>query len=143
VLVGRSGAYAQGMNVRLALIAAGLEALLVGAVFFFLLALPLPDGFFRDYGAVAGPTAWLVCSLVTGRLIRLPLGRALLAALGSGLVAGLVGLGVHHTAGLVVGILAFGALAGAMRPTDREPGAVGAAGIEPAFSGLKGRRPNH
>lgn len=131
------------MSLRLTGIAAGLQALLVAGIFFLLLALPLPDGFFRDYGSIAGPTAWLVCSFVTGRLIRLPFRRALLAALGSGVVAGLVGLGVHHTAGMVVGVLAFGILAGAMRPTDREAGAVGAAGIEPAFSGLKGRRPNH
>ena len=35
------------------------QALLVAALFAVLIALPLPDDFFEDYGFVSGPVAWI------------------------------------------------------------------------------------
>ena len=42
------------------------QALAVAIVFGVLIALPLGDDFFEDYGMVTGPLAWIACSLVLG-----------------------------------------------------------------------------
>jgi hypothetical protein len=83
------------------------QALVVGAAFL-VLTLLLPRSFFRDYGAVAGPLAWLACSLVSGRLLRLPGSRAPAAAVASGAIGAAANLIIGHTGGLLVGVLAFG-----------------------------------
>ena len=85
-----------------------LQALVVGAAFVLLIAAPLPDTFFRDYGLVAGPGAWLVCSAITARLLHLSVATGALAGLAGGAAAVLVGL-VSHNVGVVAGVLAFGA----------------------------------
>ncbi len=90
----------------------------VAALFAILLALPLPEGFFRDYGPVTGPVAWIVCALITARVLSLPTRLVLVCALGSGAVAAILGLLVGHTAGLVVAIVVFGLLCAAL-PTAR------------------------
>ncbi len=117
--------------------AVAVQALAVAVAFAALLALPLPKDFFRTYGLVTGPVAWVLCSLVAARLLGLSLPRALVATALSGVAAGLVGIGLAHAAGIGAGLAVFAAVAS---PPGSE---VGAAGIEPAFSGLKGRRPNH
>jgi hypothetical protein len=92
--------------------AAGIQLLLVG-VLFAVLALTVPHDFFKDHGAVVGPLAWIGCSLVTGRLLRLSLTRVALAALVGGLVAGLVGIAVEHVISLPVAIGVFAAICAA------------------------------
>ncbi len=125
------------------------QALVVGALFALLVVLPLPRELFREFGALVGPLSWLGCSLVVARMLRLRIGSALAAAALSGLVAVAVNAVVGHAAGIVAGILAFGVgcglAAGASGPRLRDAGRrrrVGATGIEPVTSGLKGRRPN-
>jgi hypothetical protein len=108
--------------------AALLQTVAVAAVFVLLLVAPLPAGFFRENGAIVGPLAWVVCSLLTGVLMSLRLGLTLGAAFASGVVAGAVGMLLNHTAGLVLGILAFGAVAGYLgrgRHAEAAPTAVG------------------
>jgi hypothetical protein len=86
------------------------QALVVGAAFI-LLALLLPRSFFRDYGTAAGPLAWLACSLISGRLLRIHMAQALAAAVASGAIGAAANLVVGHTGGMVAGVLAFGATA--------------------------------
>jgi len=96
--------------------ALAVQALLVGVLFGVLLALPLPSDFFKDYGFVTGPLAWIVCSVLTARLLSLPTGLTLFAALAGGVAGGLVGLAAGHEAGLVVSLLVFAASCGGYDP---------------------------
>jgi hypothetical protein len=90
----------------------GVQAVTVGAVFALLLLLPLDDDFFKDYGFATGPLAWAGCSLLTARLLSLPAGLALFAALAGGIAGALVGLVAGHAGGLVVALLVFAASCG-------------------------------
>ena len=99
------------MDASLALRAGAVQGLLVAAVFATLVALPLPEGFFRSYGVIAGPTAWLVCALGTARILRLRPRTAVVAAAAGGLAAVLVGL-LNHDLGTIVAVLTFGLAAG-------------------------------
>jgi hypothetical protein len=74
-----------------------------------LIALPLPEDFFEDYGWISGPLAWIACAAVTCRILSLPRELALFAALAGGVAGAIVGIGVDHTLGLVVGIAVFAA----------------------------------
>lgn len=85
-----------------------MQAVIVGALFA-LLALTLDREFFKDYGFAVGPIAWLGCSLVTARLLSLPAGLALFAALAGGVAGFLVGLVAGHGPGLGVSLLVFAA----------------------------------
>lgn len=85
------------------------QALVVGALFGLLLLLPLDEDFFKDYGFAIGPLSWAACSLLTARLLSLPAGLALFAALAGGVAGGLVGVVAGHGPGLVVGLLVFAA----------------------------------
>jgi hypothetical protein len=93
------------------------QALVVGALFGLLLLLPLDKDFFSDYGFLIGPVSWLVCSLVTARVLSLPAGLALFAALAGGVAGTLVGLVAGHGPGLVISLLVFAASCGGY---DRE-----------------------
>ena len=73
-----------------------------------LIALPLPESFFRDYGFVAGPGAWALCAAVTARVLRLPVLWVLGAALAAALVGTLLSLAGGHWPGVAGGLLAFG-----------------------------------
>lgn len=100
---------------------------IVAAIFAVLVALPLSEGFFEDWGMLTGPAAWIVAALATGRLLGLALRVVALAAAASGALAAAVGLGLEHTAGLVVGLAAFGIATGALGgrvPSEREPTAA-------------------
>src|SRR3954468_13100197 len=97
------------MNTALLPRAAGLQLLLVG-VLFAVLALTVPHSFFEDHGALVGPLAWVGCSLVTGRILRIPLARTAVAALVSGITAVLVGAAVEHVISLPVAIAVFAAI---------------------------------
>ena len=91
---------------------AGLQLLLVG-VLFAVLALTVPRSFFEDHGALVGPLAWVGCSLVTGRILRVPLTRTAVAGLVSGLVAGAIGAAVEHVISLPIAIAVFAAICAA------------------------------
>ena len=94
----------QGLFLRSLLV----QGLIVGALFA-LLALTLDREFFEDYGFAVGPLAWLGCSVVTARLLALPVALALFAAVAGGVAGGLVGLVAGHAPGLVVSLLVFAA----------------------------------
>ena len=96
---------------RAALVQATLVALLFAA-----LALALPRSFFEDWGAVTGPAAWIAASLVTWRVLRLPLATVGLAAAVAGAVAALVGVTASHAVALPVAIALFAALCAVRRP---------------------------
>ena len=82
--------------------AAAIQGALVG-VLFVALALALDDEFFEDYGIVVGPLIWAGCSLITGRLLKLPIGFTLFCAL-AGAVAGIVvDLAAPHQAAVGLG----------------------------------------
>lgn len=96
------------------------QAVAVGLLFALLLVTPLPEAFFRDHGMITGPVAWLLCSLVTARLLGIKLLFGLACGLASGAGAALVGVAGSHSAGLLVGVLAFGVLC-SVRRGDRQP----------------------
>ncbi|MEJ7655486.1 MAG: hypothetical protein WKF33_00440 [Thermoleophilaceae bacterium] len=100
------------------------QAIAVGARFARLLALPLPAALFREQGAWIGPLSWLACALVTARVVGLGSGRAVAAALASGLAAVAAGPVIGHTGAMVTGVLVFGlACAARVRlPSDRGDG---------------------
>jgi hypothetical protein len=89
--------------------AAGVQLLLVAIAFGVLLALPLDEDFFDDYGLIVGPVVWILCSLGTGRILSLPLDLTLFAAAAGGVAGTLVGLVTDHIPGLIAGIAVFGA----------------------------------
>ena len=98
------------MDLSLLARAALVQALLVAALFALLVALPLDDDFFEDYGWITGPVAWTACAAVTARILALPASRAILAAVAGGVAGAVVGLALDHTVGLVVAIAVFGAV---------------------------------
>ena len=97
------------MDSSLFIRAAVVQALLVGALFVVLVALPLDSDFFEDYGWITGPAAWLACAAVAARILRLPRELALFAAVAGGVAGALVGLTLSHTAGLFVAVAVFAA----------------------------------
>ena len=88
------------------------QALVVGALFGLLVLLPLEEDFFRDYGFAIGPLAWAGCSLVTARVLSLPAGLTLFAAVAGGVAGALVGLVAGHGGGMVAALLVFAASCG-------------------------------
>lgn len=86
---------------------AALLQLLAVALLSIGLGLALPHSFFEDWGWLAGPAAWMLCAAFTARMLRLPLGPALLGAALAGLpslLAVVVGL---HWAGAVLAVALF------------------------------------
>ena len=76
------------MNARLFWKALVVQAVVV-AIPFAVLGLALSDDFFEDWGWVVGPIVWLGCSLVTARILDIPLAYVLFSAVAGG-VAGLI-----------------------------------------------------
>jgi hypothetical protein len=71
------------------------------------LAIALPHSFFEDWGWLAGPAAWIVCALVTARVVGLPIAGTLVGAALAGLPSILaVVVGVHWL-GAVLAIVLF------------------------------------
>ena len=107
--------------------AAGIQ-LAVVAVPFAILAITVSHRFFVDYGFAVGPLLWIACSLVTGRILGLPLQFSLFCSAASGVAAALVLLVFGHEVGIVAGIGVFAACAsGYERPAEAPPPAVGSA----------------
>jgi hypothetical protein len=86
---------------------AALLQLAAVAVLSLALGLALPKEFFEDWGWLTGPGAWMLCAAFTARVLRLPIGLALLGAALAGLPSLLaVVLGVHW-AGAVLAVALF------------------------------------
>jgi hypothetical protein len=86
---------------------AALLQLVAVAVLSTALALALPKSFFEDWGWLTGPAAWMLCAAFTARVLRLPIGPALLGAALAGLPSLLaVVLGVHW-AGAMLAVALF------------------------------------
>ena len=88
------------------------QALLVAAISGVLIALPLDDDFFEDWGWLTGPAAWIASSLVTARVIRQPISAVLFSALAGGVAGTIVFLVASHWPGVVAGLLVFAASCG-------------------------------
>src|SRR3954454_7516079 len=86
--------------------AAAVQAVSV-AVLSVALALALPHSFFEDWGWLAGPGAWLLCALVTARLVRRPLPRVLVGATLAGLPSLLAVIVGVHWLGAAIAIVLF------------------------------------
>jgi hypothetical protein len=85
------------------------QAAFVGVLFAILVALPLGEGFFEDYGWITGPVAWLGCSVLTARLLDVPVGYVVFSAIAGGVCGALVFLVANHWAGMAVALLVFAA----------------------------------
>src|SRR4051812_23384062 len=96
--------------------------LVVVAIPFAILAVTVSHDFFEDYGYAVGPVLWLACSLVTTRIMRLPLAFSLFCAAAGGVAAVLVLLVAGHEVGLVAGIAVFAACVGGSEPPAERAG---------------------
>jgi hypothetical protein len=104
----------------------------VVAVPFAILAITVSRHFFEDWGFAVGPVLWVGCSLVSGRLLGLPVGFTLFCAAAGGVAAVLVLLVFGHEAGIVAGVAVFAACAsGYERPTAGERERFGAQSSTP------------
>jgi hypothetical protein len=93
--------------------------LVIVAIPFAILAITVSHKFFEDYGFAVGPVLWLACSLVSGRLLGLPLPFSLFCAAAGGVAAVLVLLVAGHEIGIAAGIAVFAACAsGYDRPAE-------------------------
>jgi hypothetical protein len=107
----------KGLFWRAALIQAAAIAVLSGI----LIALPLDEDFFEDYGIVAGPVGWVACAAITALILKLPWSLAVFAAAAGG-VAGVIAdvAGAKHWMGVVIAIAVFGACCGGYEAAQRE-----------------------
>jgi hypothetical protein len=93
---------------------------IVVAIPFAILGLTLSHDFFEDWGWLVGPVVWLACSVVTGRILKLPLGYVLFSAVAGGVAGLLVMLATSHTPGLIAALLVFSASCGSYDPRHLE-----------------------
>jgi hypothetical protein len=104
------------VNARLFWKSLGVQAAAVAALFGILIALPLGDDFFEDWGFVVGPLAWLACSVLTARILSLPLAYTLFSAVAGGVAGTIVLLVTSHLPGMVAALLVFAASCGSYDP---------------------------
>jgi hypothetical protein len=86
------------------------------AIPFVLLALAFDRDFFEDWGWAIGPVVWLACSIVTARVLTIPLGYVLFSALAGGVAGLIVMLAASHLAGIGAALLVFAASCGSYDP---------------------------
>lgn len=104
------------------------QAICAGVPFVILLALPISDEFFDDFGFLIGPAVWLAAAYVASHFIPAPRGLVMFSAL-AGLVAGtLVLIAVSHTPGGFVALPVFAASCSGY-DEERDRVAAGAAGV--------------
>jgi hypothetical protein len=108
------------VNARLFWKALGVQAAVVVVLFAILVALPLGEDFFDDWGFVVGPIAWLACSLVTARVLTLPVAYVLFAAVAGGVAGEIVLLVTSHWAGVAAALLVFAASCGSYDPAAEQ-----------------------
>jgi hypothetical protein len=89
---------------------------IVVAIPFAILGLTLDEGFFEDWGWLAGPAVWLACATVSARILSLPLGYVLFSAVAGGVAGAIVFLLASHAAGMAAGLLVFAASCGSYDP---------------------------
>ena len=140
------------VNARLFWKALAVQAIVV-AIPFAILGVALSEDFFEDWGWLVGPVIWLACSLVTARILEIPLAYVLFSAVAGGVAGLIVMLVATHWAGMIAALLVFAASCGSYDPrleAERPPRAidsrgvrteVGATGFEPAIPGVKGQCP--
>jgi hypothetical protein len=110
------------VNSRLFWLSLLIQAAGVAALSGVLIALPLPHDFFKDWGFLVGPVAWIACSFVTARLLALPIGYVLFAALAGGVAGTIVLLVTSHWPGVGAALLVFAASCGSYEPeAEGEP----------------------
>ena len=102
----------------------------VVAIPFAILGLALDDDFFDDWGWVVGPVLWLACSVVTGRILALPLAYVLFSAVAGGVAGLLVMLATSHLPGLLAALLVFAASCGSYDPHLEAEPATGSDALE-------------
>ena len=103
------------MNSRLFWKALVVQAVVV-AIPFAILALALSEDFFEDWGLLVGPVVWLGCSLITGRILGIPLAYVLFSAVAGGVAGLIVMLVATHWAGMIAALLVFAASCGSYDP---------------------------
>jgi hypothetical protein len=86
------------------------------AIPFAILGLALDRDFFEDWGWAVGPVVWLACSVVTARVLALPLGYVLFSAMAGGVAGVVVMLAASHLAGMGAALLVFAASCGSYDP---------------------------
>jgi hypothetical protein len=97
---------------------AALLQLAAVAVLSIALAIALPKSFFEDWGWLTGPGAWMLCAAFTARVLRLPLGPALLGAALAGLPSLLAVAAGVHWAGAVLAVALFALWCARLGETD-------------------------
>jgi hypothetical protein len=103
------------VNARLFWKALVVQAIVV-AIPFAILGAALPESFFEDWGWIVGPLIWLGCSLVTARILDIPLAYVLFSALAGGVAGLIVMLVATHWAGMIAALLVFAASCGSYDP---------------------------
>jgi len=86
------------------------------AIPFAILGVALDRDFFEDWGWAVGPVVWLLCSLVTARILALPVSYVLFSAVAGGVAGLLVMLATSHLPGMVAALLVFAASCGSYDP---------------------------
>jgi hypothetical protein len=103
------------VNARLFWKSLAVQAIVV-AIPFAALGLALDEAFFEDWGWAVGPVVWLACSLVTARILALPVGYVLFSAVAGGVAGAIVMLAASHLAGMGAALLVFAASCGSYDP---------------------------
>jgi len=86
---------------------AGLTQALSVAAISLVLGLTLPHSFFVDWGWLAGPGAWVLCALVTARVVALPWAPTLIGAGLAGLPSVIAVVAGAHWLGAVIAVGLF------------------------------------
>jgi hypothetical protein len=103
------------VNARLFWKSLAVQAVVV-AIPFAALGLALDKDFFEDWGWAVGPVVWLGCSLVTARILALPVGYVVFSALAGGVAGAIVMLAASHLPGIGAALLVFAASCGSYDP---------------------------